>query len=62
MASDPDVINRYYDILERTLIENKLFNEPHRLFLIVMRTGLSLNPRPLKVVDTKEGKKSILAN
>ena len=25
-------------------------------------TGLSLNPRPLKVVDTKEGKKSILAN
>ena len=55
MANDPDVINRYYDILEETLIENKLFNEPHRLFNCD-ETGLPLNPKPLKVVDAKKAK------
>ena len=55
MANDPDVINRYYDILEEFLIENKLFNEPHRLFNCD-ETGLPLNPKPLKVLDAKKAK------
>jgi len=50
MATDEKVINQYFDILEDTLIENKILNDPHCLYNHD-ESGMPLNPKSLKVVD-----------
>ena len=51
MATDDEVISRYYDMLEDTLVANNMLNDPHCIYNCD-ETGLPLNPKPLKVVDT----------
>ena len=49
-ATDPDVLNRYLDILEKCLLDNGIYNSPGRIFNCD-ETGLPLNPKSLKVVS-----------
>ena len=55
VASDPVVLDRYYDILERTLSENDLMDKPCQIFNCD-ETGMPLSPKPPKVVTTKGDK------
>ena len=55
MATDNEVLGRYYDLLEDTLVKNDLLNDPHRIYNCD-ETGLPLNPKPLKVIDLKNAK------
>ena len=48
-ASDSDVLNRYYDMLEATLKENELLESPACIFNCD-ETGMPLIPGPTKVV------------
>ena len=48
MPTDDEVVSQYYDMLEDTLVGN---NDPHRIYNCD-ETGLPLNPKQLKVVDT----------
>ena len=50
MASDNDVLLRYYDMLEECLRSNKIYDMPQRIYNCD-ETGLPLNPKCLKVVD-----------
>ena len=45
MGSDPMVINKYYDLLERTLTDNDLLDKPAQIFNLD-ETGMPLNPSP----------------
>lgn len=45
MATDNEVLGRYYDLLEDTLVKNDLLNDPHRIYNCD-ETGLPLNPKP----------------
>ena len=55
VASNPDVLDRYYDILERTLTENDLMDKPCQIFNCD-ETGMPLSPTPTEVVTTKGDK------
>ena len=48
IATDKEVLNQYFDILENTLKKNHIFNNPARIF-ICDETGLPLNPKSAKV-------------
>ena len=56
MASDRDVIDRYFDMLEDCLKSNGIFNKPSCIFNCD-ESGIPLNPKSLKVVD-KVGSKN----
>lgn len=49
MATDSNVLNRYYDILENALKENSIFNNPLCIFNCE-ETGMPLNPKLGKIV------------
>ena len=51
-ATDPQVINTYFDELEMTLEENGLTDKPCQIFNMD-ETGMPLDPSPLKVVTWK---------
>ena len=51
-ATDPQVINTYFDELEMTLEENGLTDKPCQIFNMD-ETGMPLDPSPLKVVTCK---------
>ena len=51
-AADHDVIMRYFDLLERTLEDNDLHDKPCQLFNMD-KTGMPLDPRPLKCVYSR---------
>ena len=55
MATDPNVLNRYFDLLEETLRSNGIFNSPSHIFNCD-ETGFPLNPKSLKVVDEMSSK------
>lgn len=55
VASDPAILDRYYDLLERTLIENDLIDKPCQVYNCD-ETGIPLAPKPVKVVTTKNDK------
>lgn len=57
MATDSDCIERYYDLLEDTLVRNKIFNNPARIFNCD-ETGMALSPKDMKVV-AKTGSKNV---
>ena len=50
MAQDQQSIDRYYDLLEETLLENDIYDKPTHLFNCD-ETGIPLNPKPLKAVS-----------
>ena len=50
MASDKESLNRYFDVLENTLKDNEIFNNPCRIFNCD-ETGIPLGPSSLKVID-----------
>ena len=55
VASDPAILDRYYDLLERTLIENDLIDKPCQIYNCD-ETGMPLAPKPVKVVTTMNDK------
>ena len=50
MASDKELLNSYFDVLEKTLKDNEIFNNPCRIFNCD-ETGIPLGPSSLKVID-----------
>ena len=50
-ASDVDVMNKYFDILQSTIDEYDLTDKPCQWFNMD-ETGMPLNPRPLKMVSS----------
>ena len=56
VASDSEVVNKYFDLLEECLQQNEILNKPGLIFNCD-ETGLPLNPTWLKVVD-KVGSKN----
>ena len=50
IATNPDVLNRYFDMLEETLETNGILDDPSRIFNCD-ETGLPLSPKCLKIVD-----------
>ena len=50
MASDRDVIDRYFDMLEDCLKSNEIYNKPSCIFNCD-ESGIPLNPKSLKVID-----------
>ena len=49
MASDPETIGNYFDLLEHTLVENDLLDKPAQIFNMD-ETGMPLDPSPPRVV------------
>lgn len=58
MASDRESLNCYFDVLERTLKENEIFNNPTRIFNCD-ETGMPLGPSSPKVVAQAGAKNPI---
>ena len=52
VAEDPEVFKMYYDLLEKTLIENELLNKPHLIFNCD-ESGFSLEHKPGKLIGEK---------
>ena len=52
VAEDPEILNMYYDLLERTLQDNNLLGTPHLLFNCD-ETGFSLEHKPGKLIGVK---------
>ena len=50
IATNPDILNRYFDMLEETLESNGILDDPSRIFNCD-ETGLPLSPKCLKIVD-----------
>ena len=55
MASDPEIINNYYDLLECTLCDNDLMEKPAQIFNLD-ETGMPLDPSPPLVVARRSQK------
>ena len=49
MASDPEIINNYYDLLECTLCDNDLMDKPPQIFNFD-EMGMPLDPTPPLIV------------
>ena len=58
ISSDPDVINRYFDLLEQTLKDNGLEQKPCNIFNMD-ETGMPLDPKPLKTIHRKGEKNPV---
>ena len=59
MATDSDVISKYFDILEDCLTQNSILDKPGIIFNCD-ETGLPLNPKCTKIVDKTGSKKTLL--
>ncbi len=55
IAQDEVVIRRYYDLLEETLVEHGILNDPTKIFNCD-ETGMPLSPKPLKIICKKGDK------
>ncbi len=53
-ATDPEMLSRYFDLLERTLEDNCLVGKPGQVFNMD-ETGMPLDPKPPKVVVERGG-------
>ena len=58
VATDPEVINRYFDLLEETLERAELEDKPAQIFNMD-ETGMPLDPKSLKCVALR-GAKTVL--
>ena len=52
VGSDPNIIGRYFDLLERTLTDNSLVEKPSQIFNLD-ETGMPLNPAPPRLVAAR---------
>ena len=52
IASDPEIFQNYFDLLETTLKRNKLFNQPNLLFNCD-ESGFSMDHKPGKLIGLK---------
>ena len=52
VSTSPQIISRYFDLLEQTLIDNDLMNAPTQIFNMD-ETGMPLDPHPSKVVTVR---------
>ncbi len=52
MSSSPQIISRYFDLLEKTLYDNDLMDKPMQIFNMD-ETGMPLDPSPMKIITTK---------
>ena len=50
MATDPEVLSKYFDMLEECLTQNGILDKPGQIFNCD-ETGLPLNPKCTRVVD-----------
>ena len=55
VASDRDVIDRYFDLLEETLEKNNLNDKPTQIFNCD-ETGMPLNPKASKIISQRGDK------
>ena len=58
LASDPNVLEVSFDLLEETLTENELTNRPGQVYNMD-ETGFPLDPKPLKTVQPKGTKNAL---
>ena len=61
LASIPDVLDNYFDLLEDTLVKNDLLHKPCMIFN-VDETGMPLDPPSLKIVAPRGIKHSQMAS
>lgn len=61
VATSPEIIARYFDLLEQTLIENELMDSPSQIYNMD-ETGLPLDPKPSKVITTRGVKHPMTIN
>ena len=54
-AKNPDVLNSYFNELEKTLREHDIFDEPSSIFNCD-ECGIPLNPKPLKTIHERGSK------
>jgi len=59
-ASNPEMLSRYFDLLERTVEENQLSGKPRQIFNMD-ESGMSLDPKALKIV-AEQGSCAITAD
>ncbi len=52
MASSPELLGHYYDLLEQTLVDKDLLDNPLQIFNMD-ETGMPIDPIPTKVVVLK---------
>ena len=52
VGSDPNIIGRYFDLLERTLTDNSFVEKPSQIFNLD-ETGMPLNPAPPRPGECK---------
>ena len=52
LATNHEIIDQYFDILEEALMVNNLFDKPHQVFNLD-ETGVPLDPKLLKVVASR---------
>ncbi len=60
-ASDPEMLGRYFDLLEETLTANKLEGRPAQIFNMD-ESGMPLDPKPPKLVFRKGSNASALGS
>ena len=60
-ASDPEMLSRYFDLLEQTLRENGLIGKPGQIFNMD-ESGMPLDAKAPKVVAQKGGSVSVLGS
>jgi hypothetical protein len=61
LASDDQLIDQYFSILEQALTENKLTDKPFQIFNMD-ETGVPLDPKPAKIVSQRGSKHPIAAS
>ena len=59
VASSPQIISRYYDILEQTLLDNDLVDKPTQIYNMD-ETGMPLDPHLTKIVSIKGTKHPVV--
>ena len=59
-ATDMNVMDRYYDLLETTLLENDLMNKPMQIFN-TDKTGMPLDQKAEKIVAGRKEKHTFVA-
>ena len=52
VASDKEVFDRYFDLLEETVCENDLKDKPGQIFNLD-ETGMPLDPKPTKTIHVR---------
>lgn len=57
LATNRDMVNRYFDLLEETISKSKLKDKPCQIYNMD-ESGMPLNPKPLKTLNKRGGKET----